>query len=289
VKQALAVSIVLSFRLPNGGAIHLNVPLGTHFCRKHSAGCAVFFGKHRVEVGRSPVVGTLCDRWVADTLVRVAIPIAANIYIRLSTVSAVSRTTEGIHMPEQPEIETDKLDEEIHKELEREGGSFLKMIALTTALFAALAAVTALLAGGTVNEALVLKTEATRLQAEASDQWAAYQAKGIKSAIQQASESSWLVLGKQPPPSFREERQRYAQEQIAIAQVARNKERERDQKSVEADHLLHQHHRFADSVALFQVAIALGAVAALTRVRLIWYASIVVGLSGALLFLTVIL
>jgi hypothetical protein len=48
---------------------------------------------------------------------------------------------------------------------------------------------------------------------------------------------------------------------------------------------MHQHHRFANSVALFQVAIALGAVAALTRVRPVWYASIVVGLSGAALFI----
>ena len=82
-------------------------------------------------------------------------------------------------MPETPEIETDKLDEKIHEELERAGGSLLKAIALSTALFAALAAVAALRAGSTVNEALVLKTEATRLQAEASDNWAAYQAKGI--------------------------------------------------------------------------------------------------------------
>ena len=188
-------------------------------------------------------------------------------------------------MPEEPEVETDKLREQIHEELEHEGGSSLRVIALTTALLAALAAVAALRAGGTVNEALVLKTEATRLQAEASDQWAAYQAKGIKSAIQQASESFWIALGKPPPASFAEERRRYAREQAAIEQVARDKERERDRKSAEADHLLHQHHRFADSVALFQVSIALGAVAALTRVRLIWYASMLVGLSGAGLFL----
>jgi hypothetical protein len=192
-------------------------------------------------------------------------------------------------VPEEIEIDTDTLDEKIHEELEREGGSMLKMIALTTAVFAALAAVAALRAGGTVNEALVLKTEATSLQAEASDQWAAYQAKGIKSAIQLASESAWVALGKKPPASFSEERQRYEREQAELARVAREKERERDRKSAEADHLLHQHHRFADSVALFQVAIALGAVAALTRVRLVWYGSMVVGLCGAGLFLATIL
>ncbi len=192
-------------------------------------------------------------------------------------------------MPEEIEIDTDKLHEEIHEEVEREGGSMLKAIALTTALFAALAAVAALRAGGTVNEALVLKTEATRLQAEASDQWTAYQAKGIKSAIQRASESAWLALGKQPPASFDEERQRYAREQAEIAAVARDRERDRDRKSAEADHLMHQHHRFADSVALFQVAIALGAVAALTRVRMVWFGSMAVGVCGtALFFLTLL-
>ena len=188
-------------------------------------------------------------------------------------------------MPEEVEIDIDKLDDEIKEELEREGGTLLKAIALTTALFAALAAIAALRAGGTVNEALVLKTEATRLQAEASDEWAAYQAKGIKSAIQQASESMWIAQGKQPPASFADERQRYAHEQAELQQVARAKERERDEKSSEADELLHHHHRFADSVALFQVAIALGAVAALARYRLIWILSILLGISGLGLFL----
>jgi Domain of unknown function (DUF4337) len=150
-------------------------------------------------------------------------------------------------MPEEIEVDIDKLHEDIHEELEHEGGSLLKMVALTTALFAALAAVAALRAGGTVNEALVTKTEATRLQAEASDQWAAYQAKGIKSAIQQASESAWIALGKQPPASFGEERQRYAHEQADLARIAHDKEHERDRKSAEADHLMHQHHALAAS------------------------------------------
>ena len=156
-------------------------------------------------------------------------------------------------------------------------------------LFAALGAVAALLAGGTVNEALVLKTEATRLQAEASDQWAAYQAKGLKSAIQQASQLFWTASGKNPPPRFSQEQQRYAREQAELERLARDMEYRRDRKSAEADELLHQHHRFADSVTLFQVAIALGAVAALTRMRLVWFGSMLVGLIGTGLFLVTIL
>ena len=183
-------------------------------------------------------------------------------------------------MPEAPEVESERLHEAIHEELEKEGGAFLRGVALTTAVLAALAAVAALRAGATVNEALVLKTEATRLQAEASDQWAYYQAKGVKAAVQEASRASWLAAGKAPPADHAERLARYAAEQEAIARTAREKEAERDARSRQADHLLHQHHGYASAVAFFQVAIALGAVAALVRSRVVWLGSLAVGAAG---------
>jgi hypothetical protein len=187
-------------------------------------------------------------------------------------------------MPEGPEVDLDTLHETIREEMAREGGRLLKGIALTTALLAALAAIAALRAGATVNEALVLKTEAARLQAEASDQWTYYQAKGIKAAVQEASRAAWLANGKEPPARLEEATKRYAEEQKDIQKEARAKELERDAKSTEADHLLHRHHGFANGVAIFQVAIALGAVAALTRNRLIWFGSLLLGVIGAAFF-----
>jgi hypothetical protein len=187
-------------------------------------------------------------------------------------------------MPEGPEVETEKLRETIHEELEHEGGSFLKRIALTTAILAAFAAIASLRAGATVNEALVLKTEATRLQAEASDQWAYYQAKGLKAAVQEASATSWLAIGKEPPAKYLDDQKRYKDEQAEIRKKAEEKEHQRDEKSKEADELIHHHHGFASAVALFQVSIALGAVAALTRNRLVWFGSMGVGLVGIVLF-----
>ena len=183
-------------------------------------------------------------------------------------------------MPEGPEIDTDSLRESIHEELEREGGALLRFIALTTALLAVLAALASLRAGATVNEALARKTEATRLQAEASDQWAYYQAKGLKAAVQEAVRASWLAAGKEPPAEVAEKARRYLEEQEAIAGKARDMEKERDSREAEAEHLLHAHHRFAVAVALFQVSIALGAVAALTRQKLVWLGSLAVGLAG---------
>jgi Domain of unknown function (DUF4337) len=192
-------------------------------------------------------------------------------------------------MPEGPEVPTETLTEEIREKFEHEGGALLKRIALSTALFAALAAIAALKAGATVNEALVLKTEAARLQAEASDQWAYYQAKGIKAATAEAARTSWLAIAKEPPAEYGEKQKRYGEEQKEIEKKAREKEKERDEKSREADELLHHHHGYANAVALFQVSIALGAVAALTKNRPVWFGSLLLGAAATVLFAVTLL
>ena len=187
-------------------------------------------------------------------------------------------------MPEEPEVETAELRERIHEEVEREGGSFLRRIALTTALLAAFAALAALEAGDTVNEALVLKTEAAALQAQASDVWAHYQAKAIKGAVARAAAASYTAAGKEPSADVAAEIERHAKGEAELEEEARAREHERDERSHEADALLARHHRFAEAVALFQIAIALGAVAALTRLRVVWFGSMVLGAVGLVLF-----
>ena len=187
-------------------------------------------------------------------------------------------------MPEHPEIETDKLHETIQEKLEEHGGSFLRNVALTTAIFAAVAALSALQAGHTVNEALALKMDAARFETSASDQWAFYQAKGIKGAVAQASASTWQALGKTPPPELAASAKRYAAEQDSIRHDATELEHKRDEASHEADVLLRRHGFYANAVALLQVAIALGAVAALTRFRMVWMLSMLLGLIGLALY-----
>jgi hypothetical protein len=191
-------------------------------------------------------------------------------------------------MPEAPEIDTDKMREQIAEEADR-GGTLLRRIALTTALLAVFATLAALKAGATINAALMLRTEGTRLQAEASDQWAFYQAKGLRAAVEDVARAAWLAQGKEPPSEYADKREHYAAEQKAIEMGARQKERERDDKLAESDHLLHAHHGFANAVAIFQVSIALGAVAALTRNRLVWLGSLLLGIGGvALLGITLL-
>lgn len=186
-------------------------------------------------------------------------------------------------MPEEIEIDTDKLRETIDAEIEKSDSGLLRLVALSTAILAAVTAVVSLHAGSTINEALVLKSEATALQARASDQWTYYQAKGIKSAIATSSASAYVAAGRSEPDSLRAQAARYTREQGAIQVDARKLESERDAKSVEADHLLGQHHHYAFAVALLQVAIALGAVAALTKQRAALVLSGVSGMAGIVL------
>jgi len=187
-------------------------------------------------------------------------------------------------VPEGPEIDTDKLRETIDEEIEKEGSTLLRTVALTTAILAALAAIASLKAGGTVNEALALKTESTRLQAEASDQWAYYQAKGLKATVTEVSRNTWIALDKTPPDDLAKNEERYVEDQKRSMEKAKEFEKQRDEKSTEADHLMHRHHFFAQSVAWLQVSIALGAVAALTRKQVVWAGSLVLGLAGAGIF-----
>jgi len=187
-------------------------------------------------------------------------------------------------MPEEIEVDSDQLREEIDREVEHVGGALLRSVALTTAVLAALAAVASLRAGATVNEALVLKNEATTLQARASDQWAYYQAKGIKSAIAQ---SSAAILGRFDPArvsAYESDAAKYTAQQDSISRAARELESRRDERNREAEVLLEQHHIYAASVALLQIAIALGAIAALARSRLVWFGSVGAGVIGAVLF-----
>jgi hypothetical protein len=187
-------------------------------------------------------------------------------------------------MPEGPEIDTDKLRETIDDEIERSAKGMLRWVSLTTALLAAVAAVASLRAGDTVNEALALKSDATRIQAQASDQWAYYQAKGIKGAVARATAVTWKAAGRPVPAELEATADRYDTEQKEIQAKAKELEGERDAKEHEASALLEKHHHYAASVALFQVAIALGAVSALTRVKLVWVGSLVLGAGGLVLF-----
>jgi len=177
-------------------------------------------------------------------------------------------------MPEDPEVPTEHLHEAIHEEAEK-GASWVMAVALSTAVLAVLAAITALLAGGHANEAMMD-------QIQASDQWAFYQAKGIKAAVLESKTELLGGLGKEPAAGDAEKLEKYKSDQKEIQAIAEEKTR-----SSEAH--LARHETLAKGVTVFQVSIAIAAIAVLTRRRWMWFASMLLGICGCVfLFLGLI-
>jgi uncharacterized protein DUF4337 len=83
---------------------------------------------------------------------------------------------------EEAEVPLEHLQEETHHHTEHGGEKWISWVALSTAILPVLAAISALLSGSHANEAMMR-------QIESADQWAFYQAKGIKAAVLDAKMS----------------------------------------------------------------------------------------------------
>jgi hypothetical protein len=162
---------------------------------------------------------------------------------------------------EEAEVPLEDLNEHIHHSAEH-GASWVSWVALSTAILAVLAAITGLLSGARVNEAMMN-------QIEASDQWAYYQAKGIKASVLDAK----MSLSGQANEQDHAKAERYQEEQNEIQKEAKGKE-------TEAKTNFHQHEVFSRGVTMFQIAIAVAAISALTSKRRFWFVSLAFGAAG---------
>src|SRR5258708_39793037 len=154
-------------------------------------------------------------------------------------------------MPEE-EFETTEFKERLDEATERaveaseQRSRWVIYLSFSTAVIAVLAAIAALESGTFSNEALMQKNEAVLAQAKASDQWAYYQAKGVKAVVYAAQGST-------------EKAQKESEEQKEISKAAREFESEEEKSTKASDRSLEHHHRFAYAVTRFQVTIPLAA------------------------------
>lgn len=162
------------------------------------------------------------------------------------------------------EIPTEHLHETIHEKVmeSKESGWFM-LVAISTALMAVMAAISGLMAGHHSNEALIE-------QIKASDQWAYYQAKGIKAEIK--------LLKANPGLSEIVSVEKYKKEQEEISIKAKEAE---EQSKFHLD----RHVKLAKAVTLLQIAIAISAISILTRKKWLWIGSLLISLAGLLFFL----
>ena len=163
---------------------------------------------------------------------------------------------------------------------EDEHAGWTRFIAVFTALLAVIAAIGSLRAGLLVNEALLSKNDEISLRTQATDQWNYYQSKSIKGVVY-ATTSQLLPPGSPLLAKSQAEAARYAHQQTDIQAKAEGMEKDADAKDKSSEHDMDQHHIFALSVSLCQIAIALAAIAALTRSRRVWVFSLAAGLAGA--------
>ena len=195
-------------------------------------------------------------------------------------------------MPEETEIGqvgVDKVGEDAaeHAKHHADANPWMRWLALSTALFAVIASIAALKSGHYADEALLHANEATLKQAEASDEWALYQAKGIR-AVTRDSEASILEALKAPEESFakaRQDAERYRKEQDDLQREARALTEERASLERESTTDLQRHQRFAYVVTTLQVAIGLSAVAALVARRALWIFALLIGAGGSAYFI----
>src|SRR5450432_3712355 len=140
------------------------------------------------------------------------------------------------------------------------GDGFAARVAVMTAILATVGALISYQGGATQNAALLFKNEAAIKKTEASDQWNFYQAKSNKQNL--AELGATLTAGK-VADDYRTEVERYKKDKImADAKALEQASKDADARSEESMHL---HHRWAQSMALIQVAIALAAITLLTR------------------------
>ena len=136
------------------------------------------------------------------------------------------------------EVPLEQVQENIHHHALHDKDTTVSRGAILSAFMAVFAAVAALFAGHYANEALIE-------QIQSSDAWGYYQAKGIKASIAELKDMPQKV-------------EEYKKEQVEIKKGA-------EEKAAESVHHLHRHESLATAVTLFQVSIAMIAIAILSN------------------------
>ena len=139
-------------------------------------------------------------------------------------------------------------------------------VALTAAILAALAAVTALYAEHFANEAMLE-------QIQASDKWTQFQANSIKEKVILGNKKVLAKLKVEPDPEDEKKLAEYKEKKDGIEEEARELEKESRRH-------FDEHVPLSRGLTMFQVAIAVGAISVLTKRREFWYVCLTFGAIG---------
>lgn len=158
--------------------------------------------------------------------------------------------------------------------------SWTKYVSLTMVFIAVLAAVATLRGGGFSTRSLKEMNEATLHQAEASDQWAFFEAKSIKENLYQI-ELDHLTSGPigdaAAAAKIKDKIAGYEKDKAEITASAKKCEGLRDEARRLAASASEHSRRMGLSITLFQIAISLGAMCLIVKKKPLWIVSIIFG------------
>jgi hypothetical protein len=165
------------------------------------------------------------------------------------------------------------------KHADKEESKWLSYISLSTAIIAIVTALAGLYESQVTSKTMLLKNEAVLYQAQASDQWSFYQAKGVKGHLYEINAQVFPKLSDE----FTKKAEKYKNDQEKIKKDAQKYESIRDQKSEESAYYYEKHHILSFAITFLQISIALASISALTRNKTFWLGSLMLSLIGAII------
>ncbi|MFN3376883.1 MAG: DUF4337 domain-containing protein [Burkholderiaceae bacterium] len=142
-------------------------------------------------------------------------------------------------------------------------GTSTDKIAMFTAVVATVGAIFAYQGGATQANAGLYKNNAAIKKTEASNQWNYYQSKSTKQSLAEMARD--LSSTDAEKARLQAKVDRYEKEKSEIKAEAEKLEAEAKRWDAQSDAQMHAHHRWAQATTALQVAIALAAIAVLTR------------------------
>jgi hypothetical protein len=156
------------------------------------------------------------------------------------------------------------------------GDSHTSSIAMFTAIIATVGALFGYMGGATQANAGLYKNNAAIKKTEASNQWNYYQAKSSKQNLSELA----MELTPSKKEFYQDEIKRYKGEKAEIKAAAEKLEAESKRWDEQSDEQMHQHHRWAQATTVLQVAIAMAAIALLSRKKWLEYVMYGAGVIG---------
>jgi len=167
------------------------------------------------------------------------------------------------------------------------GGGMINQIAMFTAIIATVGAIFSYMGGATQANAGLYKNNAAIKKTEASNQWNYFQSKSTKQSLAELARD--LAPKEDEKSKYQGKVDRYEKEKGEIKLIAEKLEAEASAWDHQSDEQMHQHHRWAQATTALQVAIALAAIALMTKKKWLEYGMFAVGGLGTAIGVAAIL